>query len=78
MSDLRPVVTPRRVNVRSVGYVAKGHPEGLTVQLYETGTPEALRMQQLDEAHERNEGGEHRPGFCRPCADNYVEQMDAT
>lgn len=73
--DLQPVGAPVRVCVQSIGYVSQGHPEGLTVHVYETGTPEALRQQQLTEAHERNANGQHWPGFCRACAENYVAQM---
>lgn len=77
MPDLRPVETPTRQQVRSLGYVPKGHPEGLTVRVYETGTKDALRTQALDEAHERNGSGRHRSGFCEACAENYVAWCEA-
>lgn len=75
--DLRPVTTPTRQQTRAVGYVSRGHPEGLTVLVYETGTPDALRTQALNEAHERNESGRHRSGFCKACAENYVAWCEA-
>jgi hypothetical protein len=77
MVDLRRVERPTRQRVSTIGYVHQGHPEGLTVHVYETGTPDALRTQALDEAHERNESGEHRSGFCRACAENYLAWCEA-
>jgi hypothetical protein len=77
MPDLRPVEVDRRQCVSTLGYVSRAHPEGLTVRLYETGTPDARRIQALDEAHERNASGQHGPGFCRACAENYVAWNDA-
>lgn len=76
-SDLRPVEVDRRQCVSTLGYVSRGHSEGLTVRVYETGTEDARRIQSLDEAHERNESGLHREGFCRACADNYVAWCEA-
>lgn len=77
MSDLRPVETPTRQQVRSLEYLAADCFSGLVVHVYETGTEAALRTQALDEAHERNASGEHRSGFCRACAENYVAWNEA-
>lgn len=76
MTDLRPVEQDRRQCVSMLGYVSRDFLEGLTVRLYETGTDAARRVQAMDEAHDRNDSGLHRSGFCRACADNYVAWME--
>lgn len=76
-SDLRPIAVDKRQYVGSIGYVHREYREGLTVRRYETGTPDARRTQAIDEAHERNDSGRHRSGFCEACADNYVTLMEA-